>query len=267
MKIPQDFDRLSAYIDNQLSPAEKADLESRLKREPDLQAALRDLRQTVSALRSLPVVKPPRSFTLRPEQAGAIARRGALFPALRLAAALSTLIFALVVAGDFATSGGLVNLAASVPQSVTAQPAATRSLAAAGAAQPETPTPTLETHFDTVAGPQVMTATANAPAGLTPVPGMAVIQPSATPSSAAERSVAITAGPPKKTIEPSQTPTALPPSVAASVSPTETQPFLAVAPAPAPTAAPGPSPLRLIEVTLAAMAVLLGLSAWLARRG
>jgi hypothetical protein len=42
---------------------------------------------------------------------------------------------------------------------------------------------------------------------------------------------------------------------------------LAVATAEVPNAVPGPSPLRLIEVALAAAAVLLGLSAWLARRG
>jgi anti-sigma factor RsiW len=266
MKIPQDFDRLSAYIDNQLSQAEKAALEARLKREPDLQAALRELRQTVSALRSLPVVKPPRSFTLRPDQVGAIARRGALFPALRLAAALSTLVFALVVAGDFATSGGVANLAASVPQSVTAQSAPTLALAASGAAQPETATPTPETHVQNFAGPAVMTDTATPSAGLTPVPGMAAIQPSATPSGVPERSIAITAGPANKTVAPTQTPTVVPPSVA-DLATTATQPVSTVAPAPATPAAGGPSPLRLIEVALAAAAVVLGLSAWLARRG
>ena len=268
MKLPQDFDRLSAYIDNQLSPAEKAALEARLKREPDLQAALRDLRQTVSALRSLPVVKPPRSFTLRPEQARAIARRGALFPALRLAAALSTVIFALVVAGDFATTSSLTNLAASVPQSVTAQSVPTRSVAASGAVRPETPTPTPQTHVQTFAGPEVMTETATAPAGLTAVPGVSAVRPSASPTSAAEGNSATTPGPLDKTVEPSQTPTVVANNVAA-VAPTETQPGVDNVPAPAPLAAPSPSPspLRLIEVALAVAAVLLGLAAWLVRRG
>src|SRR3990172_6267390 len=69
MTTPQDFDRLSAYLDKQLSPAEKAGLETRLEREPELKAALDDLRMTVRALRSLPAVKPPRNFTISQAQA------------------------------------------------------------------------------------------------------------------------------------------------------------------------------------------------------
>ncbi len=51
MTTAQDFDRLSAYLDNQLSPAEKAGLEARLEHEPELKAALDDLRRAVRALR------------------------------------------------------------------------------------------------------------------------------------------------------------------------------------------------------------------------
>src|SRR5262249_53433290 len=54
----QDFERLSAYIDNELEPAEKADLEARLATEPELKAGLDDLRRMVSALRALPIIKP-----------------------------------------------------------------------------------------------------------------------------------------------------------------------------------------------------------------
>ena len=106
----QDFERLSAYIDNQLSPAEKVALEARLATEADLQATLTDLRRTVRALRSLPAVKPPRNFTLTPEQVGqrAGARRGPLFPVFRLAAALCTVLLVLAVARDYTTSGPLV---------------------------------------------------------------------------------------------------------------------------------------------------------------
>ena len=77
MTNPQDFDRLSAYIDNQLSARERAELESRLAREPELQATLGDLQRTVRVLRLLPVVKPPRRFTLTPAMVAAsrLARR------------------------------------------------------------------------------------------------------------------------------------------------------------------------------------------------
>ncbi len=96
----QDFDRLSAYIDNQLSAKEKAALEARLAREPELQATLNELRQTVQALRSLPVVKPPRNFMLSAKQVQAEPRRQ-WFPALRLATSLAGLLLVLVFAGDF----------------------------------------------------------------------------------------------------------------------------------------------------------------------
>jgi anti-sigma factor RsiW len=115
MISPQDFDRLSAYLDNQLSPAEKARFESRLEREPDLRAALDDLRATVRALRSLPVLKPPRNFTLSPAQARAIAPPRRVFPALRLATALTALAFVVVAVGDFAA-----NLASPSPRAASA---------------------------------------------------------------------------------------------------------------------------------------------------
>src|SRR5687767_11314779 len=120
---PQDFDRLSAYIDHQLSPPEQADLERRLGREPELRAALAELRLTVKAVRSLPMVKPPRSFTLTPAQAGlpAGARRPrptSLFGTLRLAATLSAVALALVVGGDFAATQGILAPAASPAEDV-----------------------------------------------------------------------------------------------------------------------------------------------------
>ncbi len=91
-QMSRDFEQLSAYIDNQLPPVEKAELEARLAKEAELQATLGDLRRAVQALRSLPPVKPPRNFTLTPQQVGARARRGPLFPVFRLpnAAALAT---------------------------------------------------------------------------------------------------------------------------------------------------------------------------------
>lgn len=96
----QDFERLSAYIDNQLSPAEKSALDARLSREPELQATLLDLRRQVRALRYLPRLKPPRSFTLTQAQAQALRRPAqgfpSFFPALRLATSLSAVAFAIL---------------------------------------------------------------------------------------------------------------------------------------------------------------------------
>lgn len=98
---PQDFEQLSAYLDQQLSLADKTKLEARLGREPDLQKTLADLRLTRRMLRSLPTVKPPRNFTLTRAQAQATARpRFQLFPALRLATALAGFAFVFLLAVD-----------------------------------------------------------------------------------------------------------------------------------------------------------------------
>lgn len=61
-----DLELLSAYLDNQLSLAERVNLERRLEQEPPLRGALAELRATTTALRSLEPLRPPRSFTLDP---------------------------------------------------------------------------------------------------------------------------------------------------------------------------------------------------------
>lgn len=64
-----DLELLSAYLDNQLVVTERAAFEKRLQVEPQLRAELEDLRATTALLRELPVLTPPRSFTLDPAMA------------------------------------------------------------------------------------------------------------------------------------------------------------------------------------------------------
>jgi len=59
-----DHELLSCYLDNQLSAAERRDLERRLAQEPALRATLAELRATKEALRTLTPLQPTRSFTL-----------------------------------------------------------------------------------------------------------------------------------------------------------------------------------------------------------
>ncbi len=66
----QDAEILSAYIDNALSPSERAALEQRLKTEAGLRQELADLQRMVSALNAMPTLKAPRDFRLTPEQVG-----------------------------------------------------------------------------------------------------------------------------------------------------------------------------------------------------
>ncbi len=111
----RDLEALSAYLDGALPPAEVARLEPRLADDAGLRAALDDLRLTRRILRSAPALRPPRSFTLTPAQAGA-RRRPAAAPALRFAATLATVAFLAV--------SGLDLLGASLRQSAAAPAAA-----------------------------------------------------------------------------------------------------------------------------------------------
>ena len=52
----------SAYLDDQLSAEERARLEDRLAADPNLQAELAALRQTVAMVRELPEVALPRKL-------------------------------------------------------------------------------------------------------------------------------------------------------------------------------------------------------------
>ncbi|HYO88394.1 MAG TPA: hypothetical protein VER79_07075 [Candidatus Limnocylindrales bacterium] len=65
---PTDFELLSAYMDGQLAPADKAALETRLPAEPALREALDELRSMAAALRDLPDLRAPRDFRLTPAQ-------------------------------------------------------------------------------------------------------------------------------------------------------------------------------------------------------
>jgi anti-sigma factor RsiW len=93
-----DLERLSAYIDGELSQADVAELEARLSSDPDLRRALLELRSVVNAARSIPAKRLPRSFILSPEMVSA--RRGIRFPVLQLASALSALAFVVLFSVD-----------------------------------------------------------------------------------------------------------------------------------------------------------------------
>ncbi len=101
----RDLETLSTYLDGQLSPRNKHKLEARLGRDPDMQLALEQLRQTRHALRSAPQARSPRNFTLTPEMAGqrVVIPRG--YTVMRLVAVTASLMFAVVVAGELLLSG------------------------------------------------------------------------------------------------------------------------------------------------------------------
>jgi len=275
---PQDFERLSAYLDNELSAADQAALEARLAKEPELAASLNDLRRTVQALRNLPAVKPPRSFTLTPEQAGLRVRRGPLFSTFRLAAALCTLLLALAVGRDLVTSG---SLAASAPNDATGQGAAATALLVPNVAPLPTATPQTKVPSHTSAVEPTVQAGASGTAqgtfAATPALRMSLAGPSGTPT-AGGRPPETTPGLVLGAGAPSETPGAV---AMANAAPTDTPANTAVtsagaqqpatAEAAASTAAPAPatqglSGLRLAEIALAVLALALAAATWLTRR-
>lgn len=112
---PRDLELLSAYLDQQLKPAEHARLQARLQTEPELAASLEGLRTTRQMLRSLPRLRAPRHFTLTPAMAGKKPSQPVFLPGLRLASVLAAVLLVFVLAGDyigFLAPSGVQSLAA-----------------------------------------------------------------------------------------------------------------------------------------------------------
>lgn len=97
-ELPErDRELLSAYIDNELAPAERETLEQRLASEALLRRELAELRATRDLLREQPWVTPPRTFTLTPEMAGLHQRRFAFLSWLQPLGGLAALALVMLI--------------------------------------------------------------------------------------------------------------------------------------------------------------------------
>ncbi|MEA4908157.1 MAG: zf-HC2 domain-containing protein [Anaerolineaceae bacterium] len=88
-----DWQLLSEYLDGELSPRDRQALEQRLQQQAELRAGLEELRTTRDALRSVPMRRVPRNFTLTPEMVQV--RRPVLpglFNVLRLSSAAAAVL-------------------------------------------------------------------------------------------------------------------------------------------------------------------------------
>jgi hypothetical protein len=107
----RDWERLSAYLDEDLEAGRRAKLEQRLGAEPALQRALLRLQRTSDLLRRAPQAQVPRSFTLTPEMAG---HTGGWLSRLNLnlgiVSAVASLMLVVVLLGDLFSFGGAVDL-------------------------------------------------------------------------------------------------------------------------------------------------------------
>jgi anti-sigma factor RsiW len=269
----RDLERLSAYLDGQLDRGETARLEARLKREPQLQQALDELRLPRQLLRSLPTLRPPRSFTLTPEMAGR-RRGGHAYPALRLATALATLTF-LVVSGldvlgrsvptAMAPAAGMVGrTGASLVETEAGEallaPAPTEAPAERGLEAPQAPEPMLGAEAPPPSEPS---EELQSPAVETPLADWA------GPSGGGGAPNAPT--PEGSRLAPTQTAKWM---VAVTETPSPTAVLIPAATEPAPVEAlpmvqPGPAPqwgLRWLELGLGALAVGFGMLSLVVRR-
>lgn len=111
---PRDLEQLSAYLDGQLSPRQAARLEKRLRQEPQLRRAYKELRATVQTLATLPEQPLPRNFTLSPEMVG---RRRAFpaYTALRFATVVVSFAFVVLVGLDALSAAAPAALRSMVP--------------------------------------------------------------------------------------------------------------------------------------------------------
>lgn len=286
---PREWQKISAYLDNQLSDRERRALEARLQTESVLRQGLEEMRRTRILLRSASRRKAPHNFTLTRAMAESTrpARRPvwASFPAMRLASVVASALLVFTFLGDVAL-GGMLRSASSV---------AMESAPAAGAVmdtQAE-PTPVAEEPLlNAMEAPEARTMEP------TPTQGLMMAMPAPTLDPTQEVYQRMTNAPPGMGMgmaEPQVTATPEPLTMQAFESPTvegapelsmkasgETAPYAA----PEPTAEPevsayppaeealrsGQAPFdytrlfRPAEILFALIAIAAGLGAFLARR-
>jgi anti-sigma factor RsiW len=89
----RDVELLTVFLDGELSQADAARLETRLKPDPELRTVFDEMRQSRALLRQLPARRAPRNFTLTPKMAGLKPPLPRSFPVFRLASALAAVLF------------------------------------------------------------------------------------------------------------------------------------------------------------------------------
>jgi len=108
----RDMEQLSAYLDGEISQADRARLEARISRDRDLTVALDDLRAARALLHRTPRRRVPRNFTLTPKMAGLRPPVPRLVPGLSFASAAAAVLLLFTFAGSLI---GPTALGASAP--------------------------------------------------------------------------------------------------------------------------------------------------------
>jgi len=238
-----DFELLSAYLDDQLSPKDRAQIESRLKTDSKLQRTLADLRAIQTQLRALPTVKPPRSFTLKPES---IRSRSTFnwVPILNGSTAVAAILFAAVISLDLFRAPLSARVEFSAPMQA---PAPESAMKAADQQTPITPTPTrTPAAISAVATSTVFAAPAGGAAA-----GAAELPKAATPAAQALAPAVRSSQPAIDQIAtPSPTPTISPPTHTATAA-------VIAAPVSAAAQESAASPLRVPQIIIGSILFIL----------
>jgi hypothetical protein len=172
----RDVEQLSAFLDGQLSQAEKARLEARIQSDPTLAAALADLRQARAILRRTPKHRLPRNFTLTPKMAGIRPPVPRLVPALGWASAVAMLLFLLTLGTNLL---GQISFGAAAPM-MAAAPMTSEGYGFGGSPASTQPPVTNNTQVIPTTETFVMTAPEATPSGETRGGGSAATQPPVT---------------------------------------------------------------------------------------
>lgn len=262
----------SAYIDRQVTADEREFVEQHVAACADCRAQLQATRSMVVALKTMPMVKAPRSFVL--PRSMAVKSKPSIFnwyPTLRLATAFAAIAFVLVFAGDLLTvrpvgGGNLVMSASSPAAEAPAAPIAPQQ--APAPAQPLAKSaPTDQQPPSAEPAPAGAAPAAGNAARVSPTPTMETADANATTLSAqVPPTDTVTAGYVTDTVEMTQT-TAMAYAVEATSMPAAESAVEAPTPAAAIAAPPSVDPLRLASIVLGGLVVLLGAATLIIRRG
>jgi len=219
---------LSAYLDGQVSPAERDAVDAAIAADSAVRARAADLRATVALLHALPQPAPRRTFILTPEQAAAIRPARVpwitrLFPTIAAVSAVAAVLCLALIGGDLATGGfsstkqiattsrpaaesvsdatttRVTSAAAApttAPAATTAAAVATGGIAASGASLATTDPPAPAAAAAALPPATVAAGSAaSARSAGAPPPGAAIIAPTATAGAFAASTVAPPATP------------------------------------------------------------------------
>lgn len=223
-------DLLSAFVDDQVTPQDRALVQAHLRTCALCQQRLDELRAVVDLLRALPDVPTPRDFTLGPRAVADppnVVRLRRWYAATRVAAGSLAAVFVLLTAGVLYVDSRPTHLASTAASQPRPQVALVATSGQSGGERAAPPT----------TAPAVAPKAAGAAPATSPAPVMKAPQPAAPTT---DQQAATTSTSALPTLVPTPAPTAVP-SLPAAVAAASTD---------------DPAPLRIAAIAIGILAVL-----------